>query len=44
MVKIYQEMIKEMSQESKLYYINLGVKNNDLTQAQAGYLIYINNL
>lgn len=44
MVKLYQSMIKGMTNESKAYYISLGVKFGELTKAQAGYILYINNV
>lgn len=44
MLKIYEKMLEGMTRESKVYYISLGVKFGDLTQSQAGYLIYFNKL
>lgn len=44
MVKLYQSMIKGMTKESQVFYVSLGVKFGDLTKAQGGYLLYINNV
>lgn len=44
MIKTYQKMLEGMTKESKAFYISLGVKFGDLTELQAGYLTYINNL
>jgi hypothetical protein len=40
MIKIYQKIIEGMSQEATLYWLNVGVKVGDISEAQAGYILY----
>lgn len=40
MIKIYQKILEGMSQESKLYWLDVGVKIGDISETQAGYILY----
>jgi hypothetical protein len=40
MLKIYQKIIEGMTEEAKIYWLKVGVKIGDISEAQAGYILY----
>lgn len=40
-IEIGKEIVKGMSEESKIYWLSVLVANNDLTEAEAGFILTI---
>jgi hypothetical protein len=44
MIKIYQKIIEGMTTEGKLFWLEVGVKIGDISEAQAGYIVYTSKI